>query len=60
MFLIILLILVIVFYPYTEHFTDLPSIQKLHDDFDDVFKNNRRSIRDDPDSYMNLYTNLNN
>lgn len=60
MFLIILLILVIIFYPYTEHFTDLSSIQKLHDEFDVLFKNNTRSIRDDSDSYMNLYTNLNN
>jgi hypothetical protein len=59
MFLIILLILVIVFYPYKESFVDVPSIKKLHKDFDIIFKRNNNSIHKDYDNYMLLYNNLN-
>ena len=60
MFLVILLILVILFYPYKETFVDIPSIKKLHKDFNNVFISSHKSIKDDLDSYMTLYNNLNN
>ena len=59
MFLILLLILVIVFYPYKESFVDIPSIKKLHTDFDIIFKRSNNSINKDYDNYMLLYNNLN-
>jgi hypothetical protein len=60
MFLVVLLILVIVFYPYTENFVDIPSIKKLQKDFDNVFTSSHKSIKTEPDNYMFLYNNLNN
>ena len=60
MFLVVLLFLVIIFYPYTENFVDVPSINKLQSDFDNVFIASHRSIKTDSDSYMLLYNNLNN
>ena len=60
MFLVVLLILVIVFYPYTENFVDIPSIKKLQKDFDNVFTSSHKSINTETDSYMTLYNNLNN
>lgn len=59
MFLYLLLFLVVLFYPYRENFVDVPSIKKLHDDFDIIFKRNYNSIHKDYDNYMALYTNLN-
>ena len=59
MFLVILLILVIIFYPYKENFVDVPSIKKLHEDFNIIFKRNNNSIHKDYDNYMLLYNNLN-
>ena len=60
MFLVILLFLVLVFYPYHEHFADVASIQSLHNDLDDIFKKNTRSLLTDADNYTKLYNDLSN
>jgi len=58
MFLVVLLFLVILFYPYKEHFLDTKSVDKLHVDFDDIFEKSSNSIRDDYDNYIKLYKEL--
>ncbi len=58
MFLVILLFLVILFYPYKEHFLNTVALDKLHNDFDDVFNKSSESIREDRYSYINLYNAL--
>jgi hypothetical protein len=66
MFLVIVLFLVILFYPYREHFSIPPlktglnesALTKLNRDFDDIFEKNTSSIREDRDSYLKLYNAL--
>jgi hypothetical protein len=58
MFLVILLFLVILFYPRTENFLDMKSINTLHTKFDDIFVKSNDSIREDRDSYLKLYNAL--
>jgi len=58
MFLVILLFLVILFYPHTENFLDTKSINTLHTNFDDIFVKSNDSIREDRDSYLKLYNAL--
>jgi hypothetical protein len=58
MFLVILLFLVILFYPRTENFLDMRSINTLHTNFDDIFVKSNDSIREDRDSYLKLYNAL--
>jgi len=58
MFLVILLFLVILFYPRTENFLDAKSINTLHTKFDDIFVKSNDSIREDRDSYLKLYNAL--
>ena len=58
MFLIILLILVIIFYPYKESFVDLKSIEILHKKFEDTFKASHISIKTERGNYTTLYNNL--
>jgi hypothetical protein len=58
MFLVILLFLVILFYPRTENFLDTKSINTLHTKFDDIFVKSNDSIREDRDSYLKLYNAL--
>ena len=58
MFLVILLFLVILFYPYREYFLDNASVNKLQHDFDDVFEKSKNSIRVDFDNYLKLYKDL--
>ena len=72
MFLVILLFLVILFYPYREHFSS-PSLKKpiplktclnesaltkLNREFDDLFEKSKNAIREDRDSYLKLYNAL--
>jgi len=58
MFLVVLLFLVILFYPHKEHFADIKSVKRLQKDFDEIFEDSKSSIMTDSDSYMNLYKEL--
>jgi hypothetical protein len=66
MFLVVLLFLVILFYPYREHFSgptlktglNESALTKLNRDFDDIFEKSTNSIREDRDSYLKLYNAL--
>ena len=58
MFLVFLLFLVLIFYPYNEGFVDLKSIETLHKKFNDTFKSSHNSIMVERGNYMTLYTNL--
>lgn len=58
MFLVILLFLVILFYPYREHFLNELGVTKLNREFDDIFEKSTNSIREERDSYLKLYNAL--
>lgn len=58
MFLVILLFLVILFYPFRENFLDARSINTLQTKFEDIFVKSNDSIREDRDSYLKLYNAL--
>ena len=58
MFLVILLFLVILFYPFRENFLDARSINTLQTKFEDIFVKSNESIREERDRYLKLYTAL--
>jgi hypothetical protein len=58
MFLVILLFLVILFYPKKESFLDQKSVNKLQSDFENIFVKSNESIREERDSYLKLYNAL--
>jgi hypothetical protein len=58
MFLVIVLFIVILFYPKKESFLDQKSVNKLQSDFEDIFVKSNESIREERDSYLKLYNAL--
>jgi hypothetical protein len=58
MFLVIVLFLVILFYPKKESFLDQKSVNKLQTDFENIFVKSNESIREERDSYLKLYNAL--
>jgi hypothetical protein len=58
MFLVIVLFIVILFYPKKESFLDNKSLNKLQTEFENVFVKSNQSIREERDSYLKLYNGL--